>query len=262
MRPTRQKNHAASHAKVSKRCITNKEKSEPLSTKSTFSSENQRKKNDFSWFFKKVAARKTRSRKAQPALFRLCNALKRFFWTLSLLNWTQLSSPLRAEWRSIFPGKFSSRPHARHSPDQAKRVNAPPLRLFRVRHRDPGGNRRISPPFFHSSLSPTFSSCPPRRRSFHQSAFSWRLRTAQKTKTGPFNKCSTKTPFCGTSFNLLKRKNGFETAWKQTKSLKTHQTGGGRGCGKGGHAGPKRKTPVFKSPQIFAFGFQMRFEAR
>lgn len=167
------KNHATSHAKVSKRCITNKERSEPLSTKSTFSSENQRKKNDFSWFFKKVAARKTRSRKAQPALFRLCNALKRFFWTLSLLNWTQLSSPLRAEWRSIFPGKFSSRPHARHSPDQAKRVNAPPLRLFRVRHRDPGGNRRISPPFFHPSLSPTFSSCPPRRRSFHQSASSW-----------------------------------------------------------------------------------------
>lgn len=71
-----------------------------------------------------------RSRKAHPALFCLCNALKRFFEALLLLNWTQLSSPLRAQSRSIFPGKFSSKPHVRHSPDQAKRVNSPPLRFF------------------------------------------------------------------------------------------------------------------------------------
>lgn len=153
-------------------------------------------------------------------MFRLCNALKRFFWTLSLLNWTQLSSPLRAEWRSIFPGNFSSKPHVRHSPDQAKRVSAPPLRLFRVCHRDSGGNRRISPRFFTPLCRPPSPAAPSRRRSFHQRASSWRLRTAPKTKTGPFNKFSTKTPFCGTSFNLLKRKNGFETAWKHTKSLK------------------------------------------
>lgn len=203
-----------------------------------------------------------RSRKAHPALFCLCNAFKRFFEALLLLNWTQLSSPLRAQSRSIFPGKFSSKPHVRHSPDQAKRVNSPPLRFFRVRHCDPGGSRLISPRFFTPPCRPPSPAAPSRRRSFHQRASSWRLRTAPKTKTGPFNKFSTKTPFCGTSFNLLKRKNGFETAWKHTKSLKTHQTGGGRGCGKGGHAGPKRKTPVFKSPQIFAFGFQMRFEAR
>lgn len=114
----------------------------------------------FRGFFKKVAARKMRSRKAHPALFCLCNALKRFFEALSLLNWTQLSSPLRAQSRSIFPGKFSSKPHVRHSPDQAKRVNSPPLRLFRVRHCDPGGSRLISPRFSPPSLSTTFSSCP------------------------------------------------------------------------------------------------------
>ena len=195
-----------------------------------------------------------RSRKAHPALFCLCNALKRFFEALSLLNWTQLSSPLRAQSRSIFPGKFSSKPHVRHSPDQAKRVNSPPLRLFRVRHCDPGGSRLISPRFFTPLCRPPSPADPSRRRSFHQRASSWRLRTAPKTKTGPFNKFSTKTPFCGTSFNLLKRKNGFETVWKHTQSLKTHQTGGGRGCGKGGHAGPKRKTPVFKALKFLPSG--------
>ena len=153
-----------------------------------------------------------RSRKAHPALFCLCNALKRFFEALLLLNWPQLSSPLRAQSRSIFPGKFSSKPHVRHSPDQAKRVNSPPLRFFRVRHCDPGGSRLISPRFFTPLCRPPSPAAPSRRRSFHQRASSWRLRTAPKTKTGPFNKFSTKTPFCGTSFNLLKRKNGFETA--------------------------------------------------
>lgn len=197
-----------------------------------------------------------RAGKAQPALFCLCNALKRIFGALSLLNWTQLSSHLRAQSRLIFPGKFSSKPHVRHSPDQAKRVSSPPLRLFRVRHCDPRGNRLISPRFFTPLCRSPSPAAPSRRRSFHQSASSWRLRAAPKTKTGAFNKFSTKTPFCGTSFDLLKRKSGFETAWKHTKSRKIHQTGGGRGCGKEGHAGPKRKTPVFKSPQIFTFGFQ------
>lgn len=101
-----------------------------------------------------------RSRKAHPALFCLCNALKRFFEALLLLNWTQLSSPLRAQSRSIFPGKFSSKPHVRHSPDQAKRVNSPPLRLFRVRHRDPGGNRRISPRSFTPLCRPPSPAAP------------------------------------------------------------------------------------------------------
>lgn len=167
-----------------------------------------------------------------------------------------MSSPLRAKSRSIFPGKFSSKSHVRRSPDQAKRVSAPSLRLFRVRHCDPRGNRLISPRFFTPLCRSPSPAAPSRWRSFHQSASSRRLRAAPKTITGSFNKFSTKAPFCGTSFDLLKRKNDFETAWKHTKSRKTHQTGGGHGCGKGGHAGPKRKTPVFKSPQIFAFGFQ------
>lgn len=186
-----------------------------------------------------------RSRKAHPALFCLCNALKRFFEALSLLNWTQLSSPLRAQSRSIFPGKLSSKQHVRHSPDQAKRVNSPPLRLFRVRHCDPGGSRLISPRFFTPLCRPPSPAAPSRRRSFHQRASFWRLRTAPKTKTGPFNKFSTKPPFCGTSFNLLKRKNGFETAWKHTKSLKTHQTGGGPRLRQRGSCRPQAQNSRF-----------------